>query len=121
MSEPVIIADSHRDFQRMRLRQIEHEVAEKVARELVTRLPRSPQEFVPFIERGYELAQKMSWDVVAREYVLPGIQRVFPAVKCCIVGRNPPASLRKRIGQMPGGTEDQQQRCQNDGAGEAFC
>jgi hypothetical protein len=59
--------------------QIEHEVAEKVARALVERLPRSPGEFEQFIERGYALAQKMSWDVVAREYVLPGIERASKA------------------------------------------
>jgi hypothetical protein len=58
---------------------IENRVAELVAGELLSRLPRSPQEFEPFIERGYELAQKMSWDVVAREYVLPGIQRATRA------------------------------------------
>jgi hypothetical protein len=55
--------------------EIEHAVAEKVAHELMDRLPRSPQQFEQFIDRGYELAQKMSWDVVARDYVLPGIQR----------------------------------------------
>jgi hypothetical protein len=58
---------------------IEHRVAEMVAGELLSRLPRTPQEFEPFIERGYELAQKMSWDVVARDYVLPGIQRATRA------------------------------------------
>ncbi len=58
---------------------IEHRVAELVAGELLSRLPRTPQEFEPFIERGYELAQKMSWDAVAREYVLPGIQRATRA------------------------------------------
>jgi hypothetical protein len=59
--------------------ELEHRVAEMVARELIERLPRTPQEFEPFIERGYELAQKMSWDVVARDYVLPGIHRAAKA------------------------------------------
>jgi hypothetical protein len=58
---------------------IEHRVAEIVSGELLSRLPRSPQEFEPFIERGYALAQQMSWDVVARDYVLPGIQRATKA------------------------------------------
>jgi hypothetical protein len=59
--------------------QIEHEVSAKVARELIARLPRTPAEFAQFIERGYALAQKMSWDVVARDYVLPGIARAAKA------------------------------------------
>ena len=59
--------------------QIENAEAERVARELVQRLPRTPQEFEQFIERGYALAQQMSWDVVARDYVLPGIQRASKA------------------------------------------
>jgi hypothetical protein len=59
--------------------EIEHMVAERVALELIDRLPRSPQEFEQYIERGYALAQKMSWDVVARDYVLPGIARAAKA------------------------------------------
>ena len=59
--------------------QIENSVAEMVARELMERLPRTPAEFEQFIERGYALAQKMSWDSVAREYVLPGISRAAKA------------------------------------------
>lgn len=58
---------------------VEARVAAQVAEELVERLPRSPQEFEQFIERGYALAQKMSWEVVAREYVLPGIARACKA------------------------------------------
>ena len=54
---------------------VEHKVAEQVALELIHRLPRTPKEFEAYIERGYALASKMSWDVVAREYVIPGIQR----------------------------------------------
>jgi hypothetical protein len=46
---------------------------------LNSRLPRTPQMFEQSIERGYELAKQMSWDVVARDYVLPGIQRASRA------------------------------------------
>ena len=53
---------------------IEHDVAARVAQQLIERLPRTPQEFQEFIDRGYDLASKMSWDVVARDYVLPGIE-----------------------------------------------
>ena len=59
--------------------QIEDAVAARVAADLIERLPRTPAEFEQFIERGYELARQMSWDVVARDYVLPGIQRASRA------------------------------------------
>lgn len=59
--------------------EIEQAVAKRVAGELIERLPRSPKEFEQFIDRGYALAQKMSWDAVARDYVLPGIQRASRA------------------------------------------
>lgn len=55
--------------------EIEHAVAERVAKDLYQRLPRTPAEFEQFIHRGYELASHMSWDAVARDYVLPGIAR----------------------------------------------
>jgi hypothetical protein len=58
---------------------VEHAVAERVAAELIERLPRTPQEFQAFIERGYAIAQRMSWDAVAREYVVPGIRRATRA------------------------------------------
>ncbi len=54
---------------------IETTVSKQVAQELISRLPRTPQQFEQYIERGYCLAQGMSWDVVARDYVLPGILR----------------------------------------------
>jgi hypothetical protein len=59
--------------------EIEHTVATLVAKALMDRLPRSPQEFEQFIERGHQLAEQMSWDVVARDYVIPGIQRASRA------------------------------------------
>ena len=59
--------------------QIEDAVAARVAADLIDRLPRTPQQFEQFIGRGYELAQKMSWDAVARDYVLPGMERASKA------------------------------------------
>ncbi|MGH7213244.1 MAG: hypothetical protein ACREIT_00465 [Tepidisphaeraceae bacterium] len=58
---------------------VEHMVAERVAKDLIDRLPRTPHEFEQFIDRGHKLAEQMSWDVVAREYVLPGIARASKA------------------------------------------
>ena len=46
-----------------------------VAQELIERLPRTPQEFEQFIERGYDLAEQMSWDVVRGITSCPGIRR----------------------------------------------
>jgi hypothetical protein len=64
---------------------IEHDVAASVAKQLMERLPRSPQEFQQFIDRGYELASKMSWDAVARDYVLPGIERASKAQRLKLI------------------------------------
>ena len=64
----LIIGQPQRDEIETRSRQL-------VASELIDRLPRTPEEFQQFIDRGHELAEQMSWDVVARDYVLPGIQR----------------------------------------------
>ena len=55
--------------------ELEHIVAEHVALEILQRLPHTPAEFEQYIERGYALAQRMSWDAVARDYILPGIAR----------------------------------------------
>jgi hypothetical protein len=54
-------------------------VSALVAHALIDRLPRSPEEFEHFIDRGHRLAEQMSWDVVARDYVVPGIQRASKA------------------------------------------
>jgi hypothetical protein len=58
---------------------MEDRVAEMVANELVQRLPRTPEEFQQFIDRGHALAEKMSWDAVARDYIVPGITRATKA------------------------------------------
>jgi len=87
----VIIADytelPHRDMRPEQLlsigqaqrEEIERKVAARVAQELINRLPRTPEEFEQYIERGYALASGMSWDAVVRQYVLPGIGRAARA------------------------------------------
>jgi hypothetical protein len=79
LADPTIRPEKLMNISQTQRDQIEDTVARKVAGELVARLPRSPQEFQQFIDRGYALAQKMSWEVVAKDYVVPGIQRASRA------------------------------------------
>ena len=52
---------------------VEHHAAREVAQAIIQRLPRNELEKNALIEAGYLLAQRMSWDVVAREQLLPAI------------------------------------------------
>jgi hypothetical protein len=56
---------------------VETSVGKKVAEELYKRLPTTEAEFSKLIDSGYELARNMSWECVARDYVLPGIARAL--------------------------------------------
>jgi len=51
-------------------------VAEQVAGEILSRLPRTAKEKAAFLRRGYELASRMSWDVVARDYFIPAMNDI---------------------------------------------
>jgi hypothetical protein len=55
---------------------IEETVAERVAGEILKRLPTDHQAREAFMRSGYELAQQMSWDVVVRDYLLPVLKEV---------------------------------------------
>ncbi|MFB0525779.1 MAG: hypothetical protein ACETVZ_09565 [Phycisphaerae bacterium] len=55
--------------------QIEAKVSEEVAQEIVERLPKSESEIESMIQSGYSLAQNMSWDVVAKNYLLTSLQK----------------------------------------------
>ena len=55
--------------------QIEAQNSVAVARTIFERLPRSAAEAEALLHLGQALAQRMSWDVVAKEYLLPGLQR----------------------------------------------
>ena len=49
-------------------------VAQSVTRRIIESLPRTIEDKAAFIRRGYELAYRMSWEVVARDYFLPAIR-----------------------------------------------
>jgi len=54
----------------------ERTVAGELAQELWSRLPKDESEVRALIKSGYELARKMSWDVVTGEHVLPEIDSI---------------------------------------------
>jgi hypothetical protein len=57
--------------------ELEGAVAEKVATELFERLPRTAGDFEKLVASGAKLGAQMSWDAVARHYVLPGMDRAM--------------------------------------------
>lgn len=63
--------------------QVENTVAAEAARELYQRLPRTQADFEKLIAVGGELGANMSWEVVARDFVLPGFEHALaqPAPK----------------------------------------
>ncbi len=54
----------------------EDEVARRAAKEILSRLPTTREEKAAFVRRGYELADRMSWDAVAREMILPALRKI---------------------------------------------
>jgi len=54
---------------------IETVVAGKVAEEILQRLPRDEAAHAELRRQGFELASRMSWEVVCRDYLLPAIER----------------------------------------------
>lgn len=54
----------------------EQEVAARVARDLLARLPADDETMERLMDAGFELASRMSWDVVARDLVLPAIDAI---------------------------------------------
>jgi hypothetical protein len=57
--------------------EIEQEIAGDVAAELFKRLPRTQEDFARLIASGAKLGAEMSWDAVAKNYVLPGMDRAM--------------------------------------------
>ena len=57
--------------------QIEVNNSWDIAEKLVERLPRDDRDVDEMIQRGYEIAVNMSWEVVVENYFLPGLQRAL--------------------------------------------
>ncbi|HVS71269.1 MAG TPA: hypothetical protein VHQ47_08445 [Phycisphaerae bacterium] len=57
--------------------EIESSVAGAAAAELYKRLPRTEGDFEKLIATGAALGREMNWDAVARNYVLPGMERAM--------------------------------------------
>ncbi len=55
--------------------QIEADVSEKVAKEVIARLPQNESEIENMIQTGFQLAKNMSWDVAAKNYLLVSMQK----------------------------------------------
>ena len=53
----------------------ERRVTQRIAQDLLGRLPNSLADKAKLIESGYDLASRMTWEVVARNYFLPAIDR----------------------------------------------
>jgi hypothetical protein len=62
---------------RMVRNQIEARVSEKVAKEVISRLPQNESEIESMIETGFELAKNMSWDMAVRNYLLVSLQKAL--------------------------------------------
>ena len=53
---------------------LEDERGREVAEQILGRLPRSDAERKEALEKGYRVAEKMSWDSVCKDLFLPGLE-----------------------------------------------
>ncbi len=69
---------------------VEQKVSRQVADRLMQVLPADDQARHRLIEQGYQIARRMSWDVVARDYFLPALDRACraprPAARKLVAG-----------------------------------
>lgn len=70
--------DGYKNLKRDEREEFAEGVAEVVACEIVKRLPATMEDKAAFVRRGYQLASRMSWDVIARDYFLPAIRDIVP-------------------------------------------
>lgn len=56
---------------------IEVENSRDIAAKLLGRLPRKPRDIEEMIKDGYDIASRMSWDVVVKDYFLPGLKQAL--------------------------------------------
>lgn len=53
-------------------------VAARISGQLAELLPASDTQMEALLERGYQLASKMGWDVIARKFIMPAIDELSP-------------------------------------------
>lgn len=56
---------------------IETENSRDIAAKLLGRLPRKPRDVEDMLREGYDIASQMSWEVVVRDYFLPGLEKAL--------------------------------------------
>jgi hypothetical protein len=56
---------------------IEAGVSKKIAKKIVSQLAKSESEIENVIQKGFELAKNMSWDVVVKNYMLPSLEKAL--------------------------------------------
>ena len=56
---------------------IEMENSRDIAAKLLGRLPRKPRDVEDMLREGYDIASRMSWEVVVKDYFLPGLKRAL--------------------------------------------
>jgi len=57
--------------------QIERQISEKVALEIMAKLPKNTEQLETMIRNGYGLARHMSWDTVVENYLLKSLQNTI--------------------------------------------
>ena len=48
-----------------------------IAAKLLGRLPRKPRDVEDMLREGYDIASRMSWEVVVENYFLPGLKQAL--------------------------------------------
>ena len=56
---------------------IEMENSRDIAAKLLGRLPRKPRDVEDMLREGYDIASRMSWEVVVKDYFLPGLEKAL--------------------------------------------
>ena len=56
---------------------IEMENSKDIAAKLLGRLPRKPRDVEDMLRDGYNIASRMSWEVVVKDYFLPGLEKAL--------------------------------------------
>jgi len=75
LDDPSLTIDDLMKIDQAKRDQIEKRVARKLAEEVLRRLPQNNSEQDKLIETGYSVASHMGWEVVAKNYFLPGVER----------------------------------------------